>query len=72
MEGFLNAKIEDTDFSVRAKRLLLSVGIRRVHQLIQRTEKELLNIPMFGKKSLLDVKLALNDAGFDLMPETRE
>lgn len=56
--------IEELEFSVRAHNCLISSGVKRVIDLVDLTEEELLKIKNFGRKSLREVKEILK--AFDL------
>ncbi len=56
--------IEELEFSVRAHNCLVSAGVKRVIELVNLTEEELLKIKNFGRKSLREVKEILK--AFDL------
>ncbi len=53
---FLIKEIEGLEFSVRAHNCLKGAGIKRVFNLVNATEEELLKIKNFGRKSLREVK----------------
>ena len=56
--------IEELEFSVRAHNCLVSAGIRRVIDLVNLAEEDVLKIKNFGRKSLREVKEILT--AFDL------
>ena len=56
------------ELSPRVADALRNANILTIGQLVARTEKELLTIPYFGRKSLLDVKKKLSDLGVTLAP----
>ena len=56
--------IDELEFSVRAHNCLVSSGIRRVIDLVNLTDEEILKIKNFGRKSLREVKEILK--AFDL------
>ncbi len=67
-EEILNTPIdsEELGFSARTINCLKRVGVEKVAQLVQMTEKELLEIRHFGKKSLQEVKRRLAECGLSL------
>jgi DNA-directed RNA polymerase subunit alpha len=56
--------IDELEFSVRAHNCLISAGIKRVIDLVNLTEEDVLKIKNFGRKSLREVKEILK--AFDL------
>lgn len=54
-EEVLFTPLDEVDFSVRSLNCLTSAEMKYVGDLIQKTEKELLELPSFGKSSLEDV-----------------
>ena len=48
--------IEELEFSVRAHNCLISAGVKRVIDLVNLTEEELLKVKNFGRKSLKEVR----------------
>lgn len=54
-EEVLFTPLDEVDFSVRSLNCLTSAEMTYVGDLIQKTEKELLELPSFGKSSLEDV-----------------
>ena len=52
----LDRKIEDLDLSVRSYNCLMRADIRSVRQLVDYSERDLLNIRNFGVKSIEEVK----------------
>ena len=51
-----NARIEELDFSVRTYNCLKKANVLTIHDLVQLTEADLMNIRNFGRKSLNEVK----------------
>ena len=60
-DEILNKDIEDLNFSVRSFNCLRRYGIVSVGDLIQKTEEEIMNLRNFGKKSLDEIKLKLEE-----------
>ena len=58
--------IDHLDLSVRSMNCLKSDDIFRVGDLVQRTEKEMLRTPNFGRKSLTEIKEVLENMGLSL------
>ena len=46
---------EDLELSIRTRNCLQNAGIEYVYQLVQKTERELLKIKNFGRKSLFEL-----------------
>lgn len=64
-----NIPITDLGLTVRTTNCLLNYGINTIKQLIQLTEKDLINIRNFGITSLSDVKYKLEEHGLSLREE---
>ena len=58
--------IEELNFSVRSANCLQSADIRYVGELVQKTEGDLLKTKNFGRKSLNEIKEALQSMGLEL------
>ena len=70
MVGVLGQSIADLDFSVRSLKCTRTLGIETVGDLVQKTEKELLQCPNFGQTSLNEIKRKLASFGLSLkVPE---
>jgi DNA-directed RNA polymerase subunit alpha len=54
------------DLAKRAQNCLRGVNIRYVGELVQKSEKDLMKLPAFGKTSLTEIKLALEKEGLSL------
>lgn len=52
--------------SVRSKNCLHKMGIRWVGELVQKTERDMLRTPHLGKKSLVELKVVLDEMGLTL------
>ncbi len=59
----LKTNITDLDLSVRSRNCLLNAGMRTLYDLVQKTEKEMLDIPNFGRKSLAELVMILKKEG---------
>jgi len=64
----LSRPVEDLDLSVRSQKCMQVLGIRTVGELIQRTDKDLLQCPNFGQTSLEQIKRRLQEMGLSLKP----
>lgn len=61
-----DARIEELDFSVRTYNCLKKANVLTMHELVQLTEADLMNIRNFGKKSLNEVKDKLESLNLSL------
>jgi len=61
-----DARIEELDFSVRTYNCLKKANVLTMHELVQLTEADLMNIRNFGKKSLNEVKDKLESLSLSL------
>ncbi len=64
--------IDELEFSVRSHNCLVSAGIKRVIDLINMSDDELLKIKNFGRKSLREVKEILGAFGLHLGMNVKE
>ncbi len=62
----LNTPITDLELSVRSSNCLEQSNIRKIGELVQRTEREMLGYKNFGKKSLEEIKKILQDMNLSL------
>ena len=62
----LERSLSELDLSVRASNCLESGEIRTLGDLVSKTEEELLEIRSFGKTSLSEIKMKLNELGLSL------
>lgn len=62
----LNTPIEDMELSVRSYNCLKREGVVNLGQLLERTEKDLLDIRNFGQKSIDEIKHKLMEMGLNL------
>jgi DNA-directed RNA polymerase subunit alpha len=60
-EEIKNITIEDLNIGSRVTNSLVHAGINTIGQLIEKTEKEILDIDKLGQKSLVDIKNKLSD-----------
>jgi DNA-directed RNA polymerase subunit alpha len=66
LPGPPDARIEELDFSVRTYNCLKKANVLTMHELVQLTEADLMNIRNFGKKSLNEVKDKLESLNLSL------
>lgn len=64
--------IDELEFSVRAHNCLVGAGIKRVIDLVNLTEEDVLKIKNFGRKSLREVKEILSAFGLRLGMNVKE
>lgn len=64
--------IDELEFSVRAHNCLIGAGIKRVIDLVNLVEEDVLKIKNFGRKSLREVKEILNAFGLRLGMNVKE
>jgi DNA-directed RNA polymerase subunit alpha len=64
--------IDELEFSVRAHNCLIGAGIKRVIDLVNLTEEDVLKIKNFGRKSLREVKEILSAFGLHLGMNVKE
>lgn len=58
--------VSELEFTVRTDNILKAVGILTIHELVKKTELDLLKIPNMGKKSLTEIKDVLESKGLYL------
>ncbi len=63
LDALLTTSVEELELSVRSANCLKNAGIRTLRELVQRTEKEMLETKNFGRKSLNEIKEILRDKG---------
>jgi DNA-directed RNA polymerase subunit alpha len=63
---YLNKSVDELELSVRSANCLKNAGIRTIHDLVQRTEKDMLETKNFGRKSLNEIKDILRPMGLSL------
>lgn len=64
--------IDELEFSVRAHNCLIGAGVRRVIDLVNLTDEDVLKIKNFGRKSLREVKEILTAFGLHLGMNVKE
>ncbi|MFA5075607.1 MAG: DNA-directed RNA polymerase subunit alpha [Candidatus Babeliales bacterium] len=64
--------IDELEFSVRSHNCLISAGVKRVIDLVNLTEDDLLKVKNFGRKSLREVKEILGAFGLQLGMNVKE
>lgn len=62
----LAMRIEDFELSVRSRNCLTKMGIKSLHDLITKTESELLSYKNFGETSLKEIRAMLDKKGLKL------
>jgi large subunit ribosomal protein L17 len=72
LESKLNMSIHELDLSVRATNCLESANVNTVRDLVQMSDRQLLELRSFGKTSLDEVKRKLADLGLSLIEEPEE
>ena len=63
---YLNKSVDELELSVRSANCLKNAGIRTIRELVQRTEKDMLETKNFGRKSLNEIKDILRPMGLSL------
>ncbi|MCF8024040.1 MAG: DNA-directed RNA polymerase subunit alpha [Desulfobacteraceae bacterium] len=58
--------VDELELSVRSANCLRNANIRKIYQLVQRTENEMLKTKNFGRKSLNEIKELLGEMGLSL------
>ncbi|MBL8115068.1 MAG: DNA-directed RNA polymerase subunit alpha, partial [Acidobacteria bacterium] len=56
LDALLDTNVEELELSVRSANCLKNAGIRSLRELVQRTEKDMLETKNFGRKSLNEIK----------------
>ncbi|MBI1848843.1 MAG: tetratricopeptide repeat protein [Planctomycetes bacterium] len=70
--GVLARPVSDLDLSIRARRAMEKLGLESLGQLVQKTEKDLLECRNFGETSLKEVRTKLTQLGLKLRPSAEE
>ncbi len=65
-QSLLDKSVNELELSVRAANCLKNSEIKKIHDLVRRTEEDLLQTKNFGKKSLDEIKDALANIGLSL------
>ncbi len=68
----LDAPIDELELTVRSANALKSENIFTIRDLVNLTEKDLMNLPNLGKRSLVEVKEALTTHGYQLRESVEE
>jgi DNA-directed RNA polymerase subunit alpha len=63
LDALLDTNVEELELSVRSANCLKNAGIRTLRELVQKTEKEMLETKNFGRKSLNEIKEILREKG---------
>ena len=63
---YLNRSVDELELSVRSANCLKNAGIRTIRDLVQRSEKDMLETKNFGRKSLNEIKDILRPMGLSL------
>jgi DNA-directed RNA polymerase subunit alpha len=63
---YLNKSVDELELSVRSANCLKNAGIRSIRDLVQKSEKEMLETKNFGRKSLNEIKDILRPMGLSL------
>jgi DNA-directed RNA polymerase subunit alpha len=63
LDALLDTNVEELELSVRSANCLKNAGIRSLRELVQRTEKDMLETKNFGRKSLNEIKEILREKG---------
>lgn len=62
----LSQSVDALELSVRSRNCLKQEGISYIGELVQKTEKDMMETPNFGRKSLMEIKAALGRMGLDI------
>ena len=63
---YLNRSVDELELSVRSANCLKNAGIRSIRDLVQKTEKDMLETKNFGRKSLNEIRDILRPMGLSL------
>jgi DNA-directed RNA polymerase subunit alpha len=63
---YLNRSVDELELSVRSANCLKNAGIRTIRDLVQKSEKDMLETKNFGRKSLNEIKDILRPMGLSL------
>ena len=58
--------VSELEFTVRTDNVLKAVGILTIHELVKKTQLDLMKIPNMGKKTLTEIKDVLESKGLYL------
>jgi len=70
-EKILIQSVEELDLSVRASKCVRTLNLNTISELTQKSEKELLKMKNFGKKSLNEIKEKLKKFSLSLAEEKK-
>ena len=59
-------RVDELELSVRSQNCLQNAGIEYIHQLVEKSEAEMLKTKNFGRKSLNEIKEILSNMGLSL------
>jgi DNA-directed RNA polymerase subunit alpha len=62
----IHKSVEELELSVRSYNCLKNANIRTIHELVQKSEAEMLKTKNFGRKSLNEIKDILQSMGLGL------
>jgi DNA-directed RNA polymerase subunit alpha len=63
LDALLDTNVEEMELSVRSANCLKNAGIRTLRELVQKSEREMLETKNFGRKSLNEIKEILREKG---------
>jgi DNA-directed RNA polymerase subunit alpha len=63
---YLNKSVDELELSVRSANCLKNAGIRTIRDLVQKTERDMLETKNFGRKSLNEIRDILRPMGLSL------
>ena len=63
LDALLDSNVEEMELSVRSANCLKNAGIRTLRELVQKSEREMLETKNFGRKSLNEIKEILREKG---------
>jgi DNA-directed RNA polymerase subunit alpha len=63
LDALLDTNVDELELSVRSANCLKNAGIRSLRELVQKTEKDMLETKNFGRKSLNEIKEILREKG---------
>jgi DNA-directed RNA polymerase subunit alpha len=64
-------RIDEIELSVRSANCLANAGIKKIGDLVQKTEIEMLKTKNFGRKSLKEIKDVLSEMNLSLNMELK-
>ena len=63
---YLNRSVDELELSVRSANCLKNAGIRTIRDLVQKSERDMLETKNFGRKSLNEIRDILRPMGLSL------